>query len=177
VKPGGEAGAAPPASSKAPNPTVSPAPEVGAPAPDFALPGRGGKTVRLGDFAGKRVVLYFYPRDNTPGCTVEALGFRDHHAAIEAKGAVIVGVSRDSTKSHENFCTKFQLPFELLSDPTAETIAAYGSWGEKQFMGRRFMGIVRTTVLIGADGLVAKVYGKVSPKVHAEEILADLDAV
>ena len=169
---------APPAPKKPgkakPDPTVQPAPEVGAAAPAFTLTADDGAQISLADLAGNTVVLYFYPRDNTPGCTVEACGFRDKHAEIEAQGAVVLGVSTDSVRTHAGFRGKFQLPFSLLSDPGADVIAAYGSWGEKQFMGKRYMGIIRTTVLIDQDGKVKKVYGKVSPKTHAGEVLADL---
>jgi peroxiredoxin Q/BCP len=153
---------------------AKPAPKAGASAPSFVLPGSDGQTHDLGELRGKSVVLYFYPKDDTPGCTIEACSFRDKIGAFEAKNAVVLGVSRDSVEKHEKFRTKHGLPFTLLSDPEGKVISAYGSWGEKSFMGRRFMGILRTTVLIGPDGKVKKVYGKVSPKTHADEVLADL---
>jgi peroxiredoxin Q/BCP len=151
-----------------------PAPKVGSDAPEFALPSTAGGTLDLAALRGKKVVLYFYPKDDTPGCTAEACAFRDRIAAIEHKGAVVLGVSRDSLAAHQKFKTKYELPFDLLSDPEGRAISSYGSWGEKSFMGRRFMGILRTTVLIDEDGKIQKVYPKVSPKTHAEEILADL---
>jgi peroxiredoxin Q/BCP len=160
-----------------PNPTPRPAPEVGAPAPDFTLLADDGSEVSLQDFRGQRVVLYFYPKDNTPGCTTEACGFRDLHPDFEGLNAVVLGVSRDSVRSHAGFREKQNLPFRLLSDPSAETIAAYGSWGEKTFMGRTGMGILRTTVLIDEAGRVLKVYPKVKTKTHAEEVKADLEAL
>ncbi len=131
--------------------------------------------MRLSDLRGKNLVIYFYPKDNTPGCTVEACGFRDHYPEIEAKDAVVLGVSRDSVRSHQGFKEKQSLPFPLLSDPEAEMIQAYGSWGEKKFMGRTSVGILRTTVIVDKDGIVRKVFPKVSPKTHADEVLQALD--
>ena len=169
-----------PAKAAAPGPAapeVRPAPQVGSLAPTFTLPASDGTQVSLADLRGKRVVLYFYPKDNTPGCTVEACGFRDARAEFEAENAVVLGVSRDSVRSHQGFVTKKELNFLLLSDPTGEVISAYGSWGPKKFMGRAFDGILRTTILIDEAGRIAKVYPKVSPKTHAAEILADLAAL
>ena len=143
-------------------------------APAFTLPDQDGNKVALKDLKGKNVVLYFYPRDNTPGCTTEAKGFKALHDELIAQDTVVLGVSRDSTSSHQRFSDKLKLPFALLSDPDGAVIAAYGSWGEKQFMGRRFMGILRTTVLIDKKGKVRKVYPKVSVKTHPEEVLADI---
>lgn len=161
-------------SAKADDPKPKPAPQVGNKAPDFALPDQSGETIKLSKLKGKVVVLYFYPRDNTPGCTVEARGFADLHADFQKEGAVVLGVSRDTEASHARFGKKLGLPFSLLSDPSGEMIAAYGSWGEKQFMGRRFMGILRTTVVIDKKGKVRKVYPKVSVKTHPQAVLADL---
>ncbi len=154
-----------------------PAPAIGSPAPAFSLLTNDGAELSLDSLKGQKVVLYFYPKDDTPGCTTEACGFRDGYAAIQAKGAVILGVSRDSVAAHQKFRTKYSLPFQLLSDPSAEMIAAYGSWGPKKFMGREFMGILRTTVLIDRAGRIAKIYPKVSPAEHAAQVLADLDGV
>lgn len=155
-------------------PLASAALAIGSAAPAFSLPADDGSTVSLASLRGKSVVLYFYPKDDTPGCTKEACGFRDAAADFAAKNAIVLGVSKDSTASHARFKSKFGLNFTLLSDPTAETIAAYGSWGQKRFMGRTFDGILRTTVLIDADGKVKKLYPKVSPETHADEILGDL---
>jgi peroxiredoxin Q/BCP len=159
---------------KVPAPAAQPAPAVGAPAPEFSLPADDGSTVTLSALRGKTVVLYFYPKDDTPGCTREACGFRDRSAEFASKNAVVFGVSRDSVASHQKFKAKYGLSFGLLSDPDAATIAAFGSWGNKTFMGRQMVGILRTTVVIGPDGLVRAVYPKVSVDTHADQILADL---
>jgi peroxiredoxin Q/BCP len=164
------------AAKPAPSIAVKSAPAVGSAAPAFSLPAASGTTVSLDALRGKSVVLYFYPKDDTPGCTIEACGFRDRIKDIESHGAVVIGVSRDSVAAHQKFKTKHGLPFDLLSDPEGQAIGAYGSWGKKSFMGRQFMGIIRTTVLIDPEGKIKKVYPKVSPKTHAEEIIADLGA-
>lgn len=145
-------------------------------APDFAAPTNGGGTVRLSDFAktGQPVVLYFYPRDNTPGCTREACGFRDAHARFERKKAVVLGVSKDPVKSHDKFVEKFGLPFLLISDAEAVVAKAYGVWGEKTFMGRKFMGMHRVTFLIDARGRIKRIWPEVKPDAHATEVLAAL---
>lgn len=140
-------------------------------APDFSLPDAGGKTVSLGDFRGKTVVLYFYPRDNTPGCTREACDFRDSLAAIRRKGAVVLGVSADSVESHGRFSSKFGLGFPLLSDEEKKAVRAYGVWRKKSFMGRQFMGIVRTTFIIDTRGLIDAVFPEVRVKGHVDEVL------
>lgn len=167
------------AKKKAPVPTVEPrpAPPVGAAAPDFTLPADDGSEVSLAELRGSKVVLYFYPKDNTPGCTVEAQGFRDLHDELAELGAVVLGVSRDSVRTHAGFRDKHELPFRLLSDPSAETIAAYGSWGEKKFMGRTSIGILRTTVIIDEEGTIAKIYPKVATKTHAAQVREDLEAL
>ncbi|MBN1699727.1 MAG: thioredoxin-dependent thiol peroxidase [Spirochaetales bacterium] len=146
----------------------------GVKAPDFGLEDENGKTVRISDFAGKKVVLYFYPKDDTPGCTKEACGFRDAYDRIMEKGAVVVGVSADSKASHLGFKKKFGLPFYLLSDPEKEVIRKYGAWGEKKMYGKTYEGIIRSTVIIDEEGGVLKVFPKVTPKEHAEEVLAYL---
>lgn len=146
----------------------------GQPAPDFAVETDKGETVRLRDFAGKHVVLYFYPKDDTPGCTAEACGFRDSFSLIEAEGAVILGISLDSVLSHQKFRDKFKLPFTLLSDPEHEVADAYGVYGPKKFMGREYMGVDRATFIIGPDGKLEKVWPQVKPEGHAEEVLAFL---
>jgi peroxiredoxin Q/BCP len=141
-------------------------------APDFTAPTNGGGTVTLSDFKGKNVVLFFYPKDNTPGCTKEACSFRDSFAALKKKGVVVLGVSVDSAKSHDKFVAKFDLPFTLVSDEDHKIVEAYGVWGEKLFMGRRFMGTNRMTFLIGPDGKIRKVWPKVKPEEHVAEVLA-----
>jgi peroxiredoxin Q/BCP len=144
-------------------------------APDFKLQDQNGEWKTLKDYAGKWLVLYFYPRDNTPGCTTEACNFRDERDAIAQLGnAEVVGVSKDSVRTHANFVKKHDLNFTLLSDPDHKTIEAYGSWGEKKFMGRVFLGIKRDTYLINPKGMIAKEYKGVDPKKHAAEIIADL---
>lgn len=143
-------------------------------APDFTTVDSEGNKVSLSDLKGKTVVLYFYPKDDTPGCTVEACGFRDHNADFAKRKAVVFGVSKDPAKSHEKFRTKFKLPFPLLMDEDLAIAKAYGAWGEKKFMGRKYMGIFRITFVIGQDGRIVKAFPKVTPKGHAEEILAAL---
>lgn len=148
--------------------------KIGDTAPDFELEDAEGEPRRLSSWRGSRVVLYFYPKDDTPGCTKEACGFRDSHAAIRAKGAVVIGVSADKPESHAKFADKYALPFVLLSDPGHKTLEAYGVWGEKKLYGKVFMGITRATLLIDAEGRIEKLWPKVSPEGHAEEILAAL---
>jgi peroxiredoxin Q/BCP len=148
--------------------------QVGDPAPEFSLPNQNGDIVRLPDLRGQWVVLYFYPKDDTPGCTKEACGFRDHYAAIAAKNAVILGVSLNDAKAHNKFISKYNLPFQLLVDSNAEVATAYACYGLKKFMGKEYMGISRTTYLIDPEGKIAKLYTKVKPEHHAAEILQDL---
>lgn len=143
-------------------------------APAFTASTSGGGRVSLGDFKGRQVVLYFYPRDNTPGCTKEACAFRDSHAKIQRKGAVVLGVSKDSVASHDKFIAKFELPFVLVSDEDTRIAQAYGVWGEKKFMGRKFMGMHRVTFLIDAKGRIKKIWPAVKPDRHAEEVLSAL---
>ena len=149
--------------------------EVGAVAPDFARQDKNGNTVHLSDFAGKRVVLYFYPRDNTPGCTRQACAFAGAYAGFQALDAVVIGVSKDSVASHQRFAEKYNLPFILLSDPELQAIQAYGVWQEKKNYGKVSMGVVRTTYVIGADGRIERVIPKVKPDTNAAEILAYLN--
>jgi peroxiredoxin Q/BCP len=149
--------------------------EVGDKAPAFAAKDQNGRTVKLSDFKGRRLVLYFYPKDDTPGCTTEACGFRDHAADFERANAAVVGVSTDSEASHRKFADKFDLPFTLLADPDRTIVEAYGAWGEKKLYGRAYMGTLRVTYLVDEKGRIAGVYPKVSPKAHAEELLRDLD--
>ena len=143
-------------------------------APAFTLKNQDGKQVSLSEFAGKKVVIYFYPKDDTPGCTKEACSFRDNHQALLDKGAVVLGVSADDESAHTNFRTKYSLPFDLLSDPEKTTIQAYGAWGEKSMYGKIYQGILRSTVVIDETGTVIKVFDKVSPAIHGEEVLAVL---
>ncbi|HET9449928.1 MAG TPA: thioredoxin-dependent thiol peroxidase, partial [Aggregicoccus sp.] len=153
-----------------------PIPQTGDAAPSFELQDQQGRTVKLSDFAGKHVVLYFYPKDDTPGCTVEACNFRDEHSTLEAAGAVVLGVSPDDEKSHQKFTAKFNLPFPLLVDEGHKIADAYGVWGEKQFAGRTYMGVNRATFLIGPDGKLARVWPKVKVEGHVDEVLAALGA-
>jgi thioredoxin-dependent peroxiredoxin len=140
-------------------------------APDFKVAASNGETVALKDFKGQRVVLYFYPKDNTPGCTVEACGFRDQYKKIEKEGAVILGVSLDSVKSHLKFIDKFKLPFLLLADEEKEICKAYGVWIKKSMYGREYMGVQRATFIISKSGKIEKVYSKVDTKTHDQEVL------
>jgi peroxiredoxin Q/BCP len=143
-------------------------------APAFTASASGGGRVSLADFKGRNVVLYFYPRDDTPGCTKEACAFRDHFAAFTKKGAVVLGVSIDPVKSHDKFVAKFKLPFALLADEDKAIVQAYGVWGQKSFMGRKYLGIHRVTFLIGPDGKIKKIWLTVKPEAHAAEVLAAL---
>ncbi len=145
--------------------------EEGKKAPAFSLKNQDGKAVKLADFAGQNVVVYFYPKDNTPGCTTEACDFRDQHSKLEKAGAVVLGVSPDKDTTHAKFAGKFGLPFTLLADTEHEVAEKYGSWGEKSLYGRKFMGIIRSTFLIGKDGKVAKVWPKVKVAGHVDEVL------
>ncbi len=142
-------------------------------APDFTLIDQFGTEQRLSYYRGKWVVLYFYPKDNTPGCTTEACSFRDNFSELTKQGIVVLGVSKDSVASHQKFATKHNLPFLLLSDPDHQVIEQYSAWGEKKFMGKLFLGILRMTYLINPAGEIAKVYPKVNPSVHTAGILRD----
>jgi peroxiredoxin Q/BCP len=146
----------------------------GAKAPAFSLPSDDGSTVALRELKGKKVVLYFYPKDDTSGCTAQACEFRDSWAAVKRKGAVVLGVSPDGVKSHGKFKEKYDLPFPLLADEDHAVAEAYGAWGEKSMYGRKYFGILRTTFVIDEAGRVAKVFEKVKPKGHAAEVLAAL---
>jgi peroxiredoxin Q/BCP len=149
--------------------------ESGSPAPDFELPDDTGSMRRLSDFRGTPVVLYFYPKDDTQGCTTEACNFRDDYSAYENAEVVILGVSPDSVKSHVKFKQKYSLPFPLLADEGHEVCDLYGVWGLKEFMGREYMGVLRTTFLIDAQGQIIRVFEKVKPAEHSAEILAELN--
>ena len=151
-------------------------PKVGDVAPNFRLPSTRGKEVSLKDFKGKDVILYFYPKDDTPGCTAEACSFRDHEADLTKEHAVVLGVSADSLESHEKFTDKHHLNFPLLSDQTADVAKMYGVWKEKNMYGRRTWGVARATYWIGPDGRVKKVWKKVDTAKHAEDVLAELRA-
>jgi peroxiredoxin Q/BCP len=146
-------------------------------APAFALAASSGGKVALKDHAGKAVVLYFYPRDNTPGCTVEAQDFQAALPALKKLGAVVLGVSKDSIASHCKFADKFGLEFPLLSDPEGGVLEAYGAWGEKTLYGKKSMGIIRTTILIGADGKVARVWSPVKVKGHVDAVVEAVKAL
>jgi len=148
--------------------------KAGDKAPDFTAATSDGGTVSLSDFKGKTVILYFYPKDNTPGCTKEACAFRDEFAAFKEKGAVVLGVSTDSAKSHTRFVEKYKLPFILLADEDRKIVLAYGAWGEKSFMGMKYTGTHRITFLIGPDGRIKSIWPRVKPAKHALEILASL---
>ncbi len=148
------------------------------PAPDFTLPDQDGKMHSLGDYHGKWVVMYFYPKDDTPGCTTEACNFRDARDFIAEHGnAVVIGVSKDSVKSHKKFESKYSLNFTLLSDESTETIKAYNAWGERSMYGKIYLGIMRSTCIINPEGMIVKEYPKVDPSKHVAEILADLKAL
>lgn len=149
----------------------------GDPAPAFTAATNGGGKVSLSDFQGQNVILYFYPKDDTPGCTKEACAFRDLFASFKRAKAVVLGVSTDPVKSHDKFAAKFQLPFLLLADADRQIVTAYGVWGEKTFMGRKYEGTHRVTFLIGGDGRIRKIWPQVKPEEHAEEVLAALRAV
>ena len=148
--------------------------ETGMKAPDFSLPDKDGNTVRLSDFQGKKVVLYFYPKDNTPGCTRQACAFAASYKQFKAQDATVIGISKDSVASHQKFAQKYDLPFILLSDPELQAIQAYGVWQEKKLYGKVSMGVVRTTYIINEQGIIEKVMPKVKPDTNAADILAYL---
>jgi thioredoxin-dependent peroxiredoxin len=148
--------------------------EEGKPAPDFELTSHAGERVKLSDLRGKPVVLYFYPRDDTPGCTVQACGIRDAYSEFQDRGAVVLGVSTDDQASHVRFRDKYELPFTLLADPEHEVAEDYGVWVEKKYSGKTYMGVERSTFLIDPQGNVAKVMRRVKPDTHADDVLAAL---
>lgn len=147
---------------------------IGQTAPDFKLPDQKGGGHSLKENRGNWTLLYFYPKDDTPGCTKEACGIRDNYPQFNKLKIIIFGVSADSSSSHYKFARKYKLPFTLLSDEKKTTLKKYGVWGKKSFMGRTYMGILRTSFLINPEGKIAKVYEKVSPEIHAQEVLSDL---
>ncbi|MGB3851562.1 MAG: thioredoxin-dependent thiol peroxidase [Tunicatimonas sp.] len=140
-------------------------------APDFTAPNQRGETVRLSDFRGKKVVIYFYPKDDTPGCTAQACNLRDNHAELQQAGYVVLGVSKDSAKSHDKFASKYNLPFALLADEDKSINEAYGVWKEKSMYGRTYMGAARTTFVIDEEGIITGVIDKVKTKDHTAQIL------
>ena len=148
--------------------------EEGKPAPDFELKSDSGDTVKLSELRGKPVVLYFYPKDDTPGCTTQACGIRDAYGEFERAGAVVLGVSPDDESSHVKFREKYELPFTLLADTDHAVAERYGAWGEKKFAGKRYMGVKRSTFVIGEDGTVKTVMQNVKPATHADDVLAAL---
>ena len=150
--------------------------QVGDVAPDFELSSDSGKKVKLSDFRGKRVVLYFYPKDDTPGCTTQACGFRDAYPQIKEQNAVVIGISPDDEKSHVKFKTKYNLPFVLLADPDHKVAEMYGVWGEKSMYGKKYLGVLRSHFVIGEDGKLVDVQAKVSPKDSVERALDVLRA-
>jgi peroxiredoxin Q/BCP len=143
-------------------------------APGFKANDQNGKPVSLQDFKGRKVVLYFYPEDDTPTCTVEACNLRDNYKLLEKKGLVILGVSPDDEKKHKKFTEKYELPFTLLADPEKKIVEKYGVWGEKNLYGRKYMGLHRTTFLIDEKGFIQKIFRKPKSKIHSEEILKEL---
>ena len=148
--------------------------KIGDKAPDFSLPSSDGKEVSLKNLRGRKVVLYFYPRDNTPGCTKEACSFSENLARVKKKGAMLFGVSADSLASHKKFIANYDLAFPLLSDESKEMIKAYGAWQKKSFLGKQYMGIVRSTFIIDEEGRIAHIFPKVKVLGHTEEVLAHL---
>lgn len=146
-------------------------PTVGSKAPHFSGLNQRGETISLDTFAGKKIALYFYPKDDTPGCTAEACNLRDNHSALQAAGYVVIGVSSDSVKSHDKFATKYSLPFDLLADEDKSTHEAYGTWIEKSMYGRKYMGTDRVTFIINEAGILEKVIEKVNTKEHTAQII------
>lgn len=146
----------------------------GASAPDFSGKDQDGKRIRLSDYKGKKVILYFYPKDDTPGCTAEACNLRDNYESLLSKGFSIIGVSPDNEKSHTKFRTKYTLPFSLIADPETTIIKAYGAWGEKTMYGKTYMGVLRTTFVIDEKGKIMKTFTKVDTQNHTQQILTEL---
>ena len=146
-------------------------------APDFDLANDSGSSTRLSTLRGKTVVLYFYPKDDTPGCTTEACSFRDSWAAVEASGAIVLGISPDSVEKHGKFKAKYSLPFSLLADPDKAVLKAYGAFGPKMMYGKESLGVIRSTFIVGPDGTIAKVFPKVMPEGHAVQVLEAIKAI
>ena len=149
--------------------------KIGAKAPAFSLKDTNGNTVKLADFKGQKVVLYFYPKDMTPGCTKEACAFRDDYGELQQRGVVVLGVSADEQKAHQKFTEKYALPFPLLSDPDHTMMEKYHAWGEKTLYGRKYMGILRVTYIIDEEGKVVHFFAKVKPETHSQDVLKVLD--
>lgn len=151
--------------------------KIGDLAPDFLLSDQNGIQHTLGQYTalGKKVLIYFYPKDDTPGCTTEACNFRDNHAELSKSGLVVLGVSKDNIKSHKKFSEKYDLPFPLLSDESTEMIKSYDAWAPKKFMGREFLGVLRKSILINADGKIEKIYEDVKVKEHTSEVMQDIN--
>jgi peroxiredoxin Q/BCP len=147
---------------------------IGAKAPDFTLLDQDGNSISLTDFRGQKVLLWFYPKASTPGCTVEGCNIRDHHQAFDDANVQVLGMSKDSVKRQKNFATKQGFPYLLLSDESGTTVEAYGAWGPKKFMGREFDGILRISYVIDEVGIIQQAYGKVKTKTHGEDVLSDL---
>lgn len=146
--------------------------KVGDKAPDFSLNNQDGKTFSLKDYKGKKVVLYFYPKDDTPGCTAESCNLRDNYSSLKKKGYEVIGVSVDNEKSHKKFANKFNLPFNLLADTEKDMVEKYGVWGEKMLFGRKYMGIIRTTFIIDENGKIEKIINDVETENHTKQVLA-----
>ena len=148
--------------------------KVGSKAPNFSLPNNKNEIISLSDYLGKKVVLYFYPKDNTSGCTKQALGFKENYDEFISKGYIIIGISKDSPKSHQNFIDKYDLPFILLSDIELNVLKEYEVWGEKKLYGKPYMGVLRITYVLDENGIITKVYEKVKPDNNANEILCEI---
>lgn len=148
--------------------------KVGTKAPNFTLLNNLDESISLSDFLGKKVVLYFYPKDNTPGCTKQALAFKENYDKFISKGYIVIGISKDSSKSHQKFIDKYELPFILLSDTDTKVLQLYEVWQEKKLYGKNYMGVVRTTYVIDENGIIVKVYESVKPEKNAQEILCEL---
>ena len=146
--------------------------QVHTPAPDFTLPDASGKQISLHDFKGKKVVVYFYPKDNTPGCSKQACAFKDAYSAFQQANVIVIGISKDSQRSHQNFIQKYELPFLLLSDPQLEAIQAYDVWQEKKLYGKTYMGVVLATYIIDEDGMIEHVFEKADPTTNTQDVLA-----
>lgn len=146
--------------------------KVGDKAPDFSLNNQDGKTLSLKDYHGKKVVLYFYPKDDTPGCTAESCNLRDNYSSLKKKGYEVIGVSVDNEKSHKKFANKFSLPFNLLADTEKDMVEKYGVWGEKMLFGRKYMGIIRTTFIIDENGKIEKIINDVETEDHTKQVFA-----
>lgn len=149
-------------------------PKIGSKAPNFSLPDQEGKQHKLSDYKNQWVLVYFYPKDDTPGCTTEACSFRDNFPKFQKSKLVILGISIDSVKSHGKFVNKYKLPFTLLADENKEVVEKYGVWAEKSMYGKKYMGTLRTSFLIDPNGKIVRVYEKVKPEIHADEVLKDL---